>query len=240
MPEVLGTGQRNSPVKSGAPGPSVAVCFSDADPDGVWRIELGLDTPDGRFTVGVIETLPPGASPPAVRVVGEAYVPGGQRWYAEATKIRGDLTVHADLYLPTSPCCGPHAAPGLIPVLPYARSLDRVEGMSAQVTSVLISDTPGVLLELVATNDPANADTVVQLFDAAAVPGDGVNTFAIPPVPLPASDTMSYEPNHGDTPTGKGRLFRVGIVAVSSLSYTTKLEAGAPALFFSWIVRKGG
>lgn len=240
MPEVLGTGHPNPPVKSGSPGPSVSLCLSDADPAGVWRIELQVDTADGRFVVGVLETLPPGASPPAVRVVGEAYVPGGQRWYAVATKIRGDEQVHADLYLPVSPCCGPHAVPGLIPVLPYARSLDRVEGISAQATSVLISSTAAVLLELVATNDPANADTIVQLFDASAVPGDGVNTFAVPPVPLPASDTMSYSPNHGDTPTGKGRLFRNGIVAVSSLAYPTKLEAGAPALFFSWIVRKGG
>ncbi len=99
---------------------------------------------------------------------------------------------------------------------------------------------PVQLLELVATNDPANADTVVQLFDAAAVPGDGGNLFAVPPVPLPASDTMSYSPNGGDRPYTKGRWFSRGLVLVSSLTYTTKTEAGAPALFFSWIIRKGG
>lgn len=239
MPEVLGTGLRGSAVKSGAPGPSVSVCFSDADPDGAWRIELACDTPDGRFAVGAIETIPSASAPPAARVVAEAYVPGAQCWYAWPTKIRGSADVQADLYLTVSDCCGA-MAPGLAPVLPFARSLDRIEDLSAQVTSVLISNVPAVLLELVATNDPANADAVVQLYDLAAIPGDGVNTFAVPPVPLPAADTMSYSPNHGDTPQGKGRLFQVGIVAVSSLAYATKLEAGAPPLYFSWIIRKGG
>lgn len=234
-------------MKAGAEGPSCSIAFSDGMGLARWRVDVDVQTPDGRFRLGSVETVPSVASPPKARIVAMAYCPGALYWYAAVTSLGGPQTSEADVFLAVEKCCGPHAVPGVVPVPPFARSLDILQILdpnAAPQTSGVLADEPVTLLELQASS-PSTANggvaTNLILFDATAVPGDGGLPAGVTrmPIPLPAGDVASISPNQGDRPESKGWYFRNGLVWASSSTYATKTEVGAQTLWVEAQLRRG-